>query len=107
MSGFAVFAMMLSSQIESPSLGKGVPPPCVWIRRVIVKIEVSRAEHILTRSGRAAIRKAARLGAASSVRGIGLTCRSAAAAGFPAAVRSSPERSRRRDSGRRRGLRGQ
>ncbi|ASS55931.1 hypothetical protein CHR56_15915 [Rhizobium leguminosarum bv. viciae] len=27
MSGFAVFAMMLSSQIESPSLGKGVPPP--------------------------------------------------------------------------------
>ncbi|NKM19304.1 hypothetical protein GFL43_18135 [Rhizobium laguerreae] len=105
MSGFAVFAMMLSSQIESPSLGKGVPPPCVWIRRVIVKIEVSRREHILTQSSRAAIRKAARLGAASGVREIELTCRQAAAAGFPAAVRSSPGRSPRRDSGHRRGLR--
>ena len=62
MSGFAGFAMMLSFQIESPSLGRGVPPPCVWIRRVIVKIEVSRGEHILTQSGRAAIRKAALLG---------------------------------------------
>ncbi|RUM11875.1 hypothetical protein EFB14_15925 [Rhizobium fabae] len=48
MSGFAVFAMMLSSQIESPSLGKGVPPPCLWIGRFIVKIEVSQAEDILT-----------------------------------------------------------
>ncbi|PDS44282.1 hypothetical protein CO662_12700 [Rhizobium anhuiense] len=48
MSGFAVFAMMLSSQIESPSLGKGVPPPCVWIGRVIVKMEVSQREDILT-----------------------------------------------------------
>ncbi|NKM04629.1 hypothetical protein GFM29_12455 [Rhizobium leguminosarum bv. viciae] len=57
MSGFAVFAMMLSSQIESPSLGKGVPPPCVWIRRVIVKIEVSRAEHILTQGCTAAMQK--------------------------------------------------
>ncbi|NKJ73070.1 hypothetical protein ELI13_17595 [Rhizobium ruizarguesonis] len=64
MSGFAVFAMMLSSQIESPSLGKGVPPPCVWIRRVIVKIEVSRAEHILTQGGTAAIRKSRPVGAA-------------------------------------------
>ncbi|NKK69740.1 hypothetical protein GFM13_04915 [Rhizobium leguminosarum bv. viciae] len=106
MSGFAVFAMMLSSQIESPSLGKGVPPPCVWVRRVIVKIEVSRSGHILTQGGRAAIRKAARLGAASGVRRIWLTCRPAAAAGFPAAVRSWPGRNRQRDNGRRRGLRG-
>ncbi|EJT04232.1 hypothetical protein RCCGE510_15912 [Rhizobium sp. CCGE 510] len=50
MSGFAVFAMMLSSQIESPSLGKGVPPPCVWIGRVIVKIDVSQREDILTQA---------------------------------------------------------
>jgi hypothetical protein len=50
MSGFAVFAMMLSSQIESPSLGKGVPPPCVWIGGVIVKIEVSQREDILTQA---------------------------------------------------------
>ncbi|RWX10943.1 hypothetical protein EHI47_29135 [Rhizobium leguminosarum] len=62
MSGFAVFAMMLSSQIESPSLGKGVPPPCVWIWRVIVKIEVSRAEHILPQGGRAAKRKSRPVG---------------------------------------------
>ncbi|PDS75563.1 hypothetical protein CO667_26060 [Rhizobium sp. L43] len=48
MSGFAVFAMMLSSQIESPSLGKGVPPPGVWIAGIIVKIEVSQREDILT-----------------------------------------------------------
>ncbi|RUM09148.1 hypothetical protein EFR84_02020 [Rhizobium chutanense] len=48
MSGFAVFAMMLSSQIESPSLGKGVPPPCLWTAGVIVKIEVSQREDILT-----------------------------------------------------------
>ncbi|TLX10160.1 hypothetical protein FFR93_22295 [Rhizobium sp. MHM7A] len=52
MSGFAVFAMMLSSQIESPSLGKGVPPPCVWIEGIIVKIEVSRSEDILTQARR-------------------------------------------------------
>ncbi|PDS32886.1 hypothetical protein CO650_04295 [Rhizobium phaseoli] len=51
MSGFAVFAMMLSSQIESPSLGKGVPPPCVWIGGVIVKMEVSQREDILTQAG--------------------------------------------------------
>jgi hypothetical protein len=50
MSGFAVFAMMLSSQIESPSLGKGVPPPCVWIGGVIVKIEVSQPVDILTQA---------------------------------------------------------
>ncbi|RUM23773.1 hypothetical protein EFQ99_21160 [Rhizobium vallis] len=50
MSGFAVFAMMLSSQIESPSLGKGVPPLCVWIGRFIVKIEVSQVEDILTQA---------------------------------------------------------
>ncbi|PDT16455.1 hypothetical protein CO670_12420 [Rhizobium sp. J15] len=50
MSGFAVFAMMLSSQIESPSLGKGVPPPCLWIGGVVVKTEVSQREDILTQA---------------------------------------------------------
>ncbi|KPH05977.1 hypothetical protein CO657_16430 [Rhizobium acidisoli] len=61
MSGFAVFAMMLSSQIESPSLGKGVPPPCVWIAGVLVKIEVSQREDILTQA-RLTQQKAAQAG---------------------------------------------
>ncbi|NKL48500.1 hypothetical protein GFL15_10240 [Rhizobium leguminosarum bv. viciae] len=65
MSGFAVFAMMLSSQIESPSLGKGVPPPCVWIGGVIVKIEVSQRGDNLTQV-RLTQRKAARTGRLSN-----------------------------------------
>ncbi|RWY82538.1 hypothetical protein EHI44_24955 [Rhizobium leguminosarum] len=105
MSGFAVFAMMLSSQIESPSLGKGVPPPCLWMRRVIVKIEVSRSEDILTQARWLQSKKAARFGAAFRWNRIEPICRPAAAAGFPVAVRSSPGRSRRRDNARRRGLR--
>src|SRR6478609_11160007 len=36
-SGFAVFAMMLSFQIDGPSLGKGVPRPGIFLSAFTVK----------------------------------------------------------------------